>query len=139
MMKKILFILSASTLFLASCSKNESNDRKKLILGTWNLTELGQDNNSNGNLDNGETQPASNYGVSGYYTFNENGTAVSSVNTGSGSQTNNANWSLINNNESLYITSGGQSLTLPIKTLTKNKLILLNTDQSPGTWNVYSK
>ncbi|HTO15723.1 MAG TPA: lipocalin family protein [Edaphocola sp.] len=138
-MRKLLFVIAAITFLASSCSKNDSQDRKKMMLGTWTLIELGEDLNTNGNLDNGETQPASSYGVSGYYTFNEDGTAVSSVTIGTGSQTSNVNWSLTNNDQNLYVSSGSQSVTFPIKELTKNRLVLLNTDSSPGTWNVYSK
>ena len=105
--------------------------KQNLLIGIWNLTEYGSDDNYNGNLDIGETSPTSGLTV----TFSNNNTGYYY----DGSSTYPFTWVLVNNDNVLRMSIGSSPIDYLIKTLVSDKLVLMDETTTPPDWAVFQK
>lgn len=132
-----LAFIAFSAIILISCKKSSSSASP--IVGTWNLYQIAEDDNSNGVADPTEITPVAGTGESEVVTFNNNGSG-SVVATYSGStQTEAFIWSLTNSNTSLTVTVTGNPPGTNSVSITNTTLILEDTTETPITWSYYSK
>ena len=139
MKKTLLLICAGVTLAAASCKKDDDNktttpaasSRSELIKGTWTISEVGADANSNGTLDAGESTSAVGSPFAGTQTFNADGTG--SINATAGSE--NFTWMLQDNDNTLLLISPGDTAEVAIKELSSNKLV----EVQSNLWFVLTK
>ena len=130
-MKKFI-LASVATLTLlgglttTSCKKEEKENRKDMLVGTWRLVQEGEDSNGNGKFDADEkttVNPQDSYTVQ----FNSDGTG----NTTAGI-TLPITWSLQNGDKDLQMTIVTTSSTLNIVEISNSSLTLKDPTESPA-------
>ena len=141
-MKKSILLLSGAVLLgFGACKKDDKNDtqaRKDLIIGTWNLSQMGIDVNDNSVLDANEATTSV---VTGTVSFNANGNVYSALNFGGGISGNDtSSWAFENNEQVLRIIDADNDTDrINVTELTANRLVLLDKADTLGTWQVLTK
>ena len=144
MKKFILSIAALSMIVAVGCNKkdDDKSGRQQMIVGTWNLSQFGNDANGNGALDGAEAMAASDTTMGSQLIINSNGQATQSVTLGGvpfGSVT--GNWSLINNENWLRLVDGTDTMAFEIKSLSNNSLTFRDTTGAAmgAEYTVWSK
>jgi len=144
-MKKLLLSAAVLAVIFTGCKKDDDDNggsRQSMMIGTWTVGQFGYDVNSNGNLETGETAPASPSTVSGTLAFNSNGTVISNLAAfGFPAESDTSQWALVNNDNYIRSISGTDTSYMEIKSMTSTSMTLRDTSFG-GTypaWFVLSK
>lgn len=138
-MNKLLIVgcLSIAAFSIASCKKSSSTSK---LVGTWNLTQVGEDANGNSVMDASEVQNVSGLGT-GVVTFNSDGTGSEHVVFYGGlvdSTVTFKKWTLQNSDQDLVLTASDGTTLLSHVTLTNTDLTIADTSK-PITWTIWKK
>jgi len=139
-MKKVKMGLAGLCLFLSasiiSCKKESESSK---IEGSWTLNEVGADLNHDNVVDQGETRTTTQENIAATLTLRSDNTYtyVFVDDTSTGSQTTD-NGTFAYNNSMLLLINGTQTDSLAVNTLSSNKLILKQSNNSVEWW-IFSK
>jgi len=111
-----------------------------MLIGTWNLSEIGADDDNDKVVDADETVPAALIGASGTLKLEGNGNANLTINFLDTTSVNGV-WDLLDNENTFRLVSEGDTALLDIAELTSNRMSLRMNDEDSGSpiWYIMTK
>lgn len=136
---KVAAIAVCGILVMSSCKKesNSNPGTSNAVVGEWTLVEVGEDDNKNGKLEDVEIYKAEDANVSMTMSFKADKSFSSSVNAQG--QTANISGTYSFENNQIKTVANGQTETHPVKSVSADKLIIMDGTEEDADWLIFKK
>jgi hypothetical protein len=135
---RIAALAVSGVLAITSCKKeNNSNNGPGPEVGNWTLTQVGEDENGNNKLDEGEVYTASEANIAMTINLKGDKTFTSSVTTAMGSANVNGTYTFANN--ALTTVANGETEVYPVTSLAADKMVIKDGPEADAAWLILKK